>query len=94
MFPESIAISLLFTGHMIDLPDRPEPRFPASLEPAARERIGAAIELAVSEDVESKVIETIMRTAQTGQIGDGKIFTHKLVNVIRIRTGEQDSQAL
>ncbi|WP_048709312.1 hypothetical protein [Microvirga massiliensis] len=36
-------ISLLFTGHMIDKPDRPEPRFPASLEEAARVRITRAI---------------------------------------------------
>jgi hypothetical protein len=37
-------MSLLFTGHMIDLPERASPRFPASLEPAARARIGKAIE--------------------------------------------------
>ena len=41
-----MAISLLFTGHMIDLPDRPEPRFPASLEQAARVQIGEAISAA------------------------------------------------
>jgi hypothetical protein len=35
--------SLLFTGHMIDKPDRPEPRFPASIEKAAQERIARAI---------------------------------------------------
>jgi hypothetical protein len=36
-------ISLLFTGHMIDMPDRPEPRFPASLERAAGARIAQAV---------------------------------------------------
>jgi hypothetical protein len=36
-------ISLLFTGHMIDTPDRPEPRFPASLERAAGARIAQAV---------------------------------------------------
>jgi hypothetical protein len=41
-------VSLLFTGHMIDLPDRPEPRFPPSLEQAAHARIAAAIERRVS----------------------------------------------
>ncbi len=39
-----MAVSLLFTGHMIDLPGRAEPRFPASLENAARRRIARAIE--------------------------------------------------
>jgi hypothetical protein len=38
-----VAISLLFTGHMVDKPDRPEPRFPASLEYAARARITKAV---------------------------------------------------
>jgi hypothetical protein len=42
-----MAVSLLFTGHMIDLPDRPEPRFPASVEEAARVRIGEAIDRGV-----------------------------------------------
>jgi hypothetical protein len=39
-----MATSLLFTGHMVDLPDRAEPRFPASLENAVRVRIASAIE--------------------------------------------------
>ena len=40
------------------------------------------------------VIETIMRAAQTGQIGDGKIFVSSLDEVIRIRTGETGSDAI
>lgn len=40
------------------------------------------------------VIDTIMRSAQTGQIGDGKIFVSDLQNIIRIRTGEQGEDAL
>ncbi len=68
MSPESIAISLLFTGHMIDLPDRPEPRFPASLEPAARERIGAAIERAVSELPDRSVVLGFASGARGGDI--------------------------
>jgi nitrogen regulatory protein P-II 1 len=40
------------------------------------------------------VIDTIMRSAQTGQIGDGKIFVTDLQNVVRIRTGEQGEDAL
>jgi len=41
-----------------------------------------------------KVIDTVMKAAQTGQIGDGKIFVHDLENVIRIRTGETGGDAL
>lgn len=40
------------------------------------------------------VIDTILRTAQTGQIGDGKIFVGDLQDVIRIRTGESGEDAL
>jgi nitrogen regulatory protein P-II 1 len=40
------------------------------------------------------VIDTIMRSAQTGQIGDGKIFVSELHNVVRIRTGETGEDAL
>ena len=42
----------------------------------------------------SVVLDSIMRSAQTGQIGDGKIFVTDLQNVIRIRTGEQGEDAL
>lgn len=52
------------------------------------------IEIAVKEDLAPQVVETIMNTAQTGQIGDGKIFVYDLNNVIRIRTGETDADAL
>jgi nitrogen regulatory protein P-II 1 len=40
------------------------------------------------------VIDTILRGAQTGQIGDGKIFVTELENSIRIRTGETGEDAL
>ena len=39
-------------------------------------------------------IETIMKTAQTGKIGDGKIFVYNVEQVIRIRTGEMDESAI
>ena len=45
------------------------------------------LEVVVSSANLQVVIETILRTAQTGQIGDGKIFVTDLSNVIRIRTG-------
>jgi len=41
-----------------------------------------------------QVIDAILRTAQTGQIGDGKIFVTDLHNTIRIRTGETGEEAL
>ena len=40
------------------------------------------------------VVDTIMQAAQTGQIGDGKIFVADLVDIIRIRTGETGEDAL
>jgi nitrogen regulatory protein P-II 1 len=41
-----------------------------------------------------KTVSTIMRAAQTGQIGDGKIFVSDLANAIRIRTGETGDDAV
>ena len=52
------------------------------------------LELVVADAVAQTVIDTIMRTAQTGQIGDGKIFISDLVNSIRIRTGETGDDAI
>jgi nitrogen regulatory protein P-II 1 len=52
------------------------------------------IEIVVGDNQLSSAIETIMRTAQTGQIGDGKIFVSDLTNVIRIRTGEIGENAV
>jgi nitrogen regulatory protein P-II 1 len=52
------------------------------------------VEVVCDDNQLSTVIDTILRTAQTGQIGDGKIFVSNLENVIRIRTGETGRQAL
>jgi nitrogen regulatory protein P-II 1 len=52
------------------------------------------VEVAVTQDSLQKVLDTIMRTAQTGQIGDGKIFVSDLADTIRIRTGETGNDAL
>jgi nitrogen regulatory protein P-II 2 len=52
------------------------------------------IEVAVPSDRADKVVETITTTAKTGQIGDGKIFVVDIDHVVRIRTGETDSDAL
>lgn len=52
------------------------------------------VELVVPDESLQVVLETIMRTAQTGQIGDGKIFVSQLGDVIRIRTGETGELAI
>ena len=52
------------------------------------------IEIAVGDDQAQTVIDTIIKTAQTGQIGDGKIFVSELTESIRIRTGETGGEAL
>ena len=52
------------------------------------------MEIVVADAQADEVIETIMKTAQTGRIGDGKIFVTDLVDVIRIRTGERGEEAI
>jgi nitrogen regulatory protein PII len=52
------------------------------------------IEVAVDDDRLERVLETIVGVANTGRIGDGKIFVSTLTHVVRIRTGETDSQAI
>lgn len=52
------------------------------------------IEVVCTDENLDQVIQTILRTAQTGQIGDGKVFVQNLENAIRIRTGETGNDAL
>lgn len=52
------------------------------------------IEAAVSDDKVDAVIEAITKSANTGKIGDGKIFVSSLEQVVRIRTGETGGEAL
>ncbi|RTE67119.1 P-II family nitrogen regulator [Amphritea opalescens] len=52
------------------------------------------IEAAISDDLVDQVIEAITSTANTGKIGDGKIFVTPLEQAIRIRTGETGTDAL
>ncbi len=52
------------------------------------------LEVVVADDSLQTVIDTIMRSAQTGQIGDGKIFVSDLADTVRIRTGETGEAAL
>ena len=52
------------------------------------------IELAIEDDLLERVVETIVATARTGKIGDGKIFVSPLEQAIRIRTGETGGEAV
>jgi nitrogen regulatory protein P-II 1 len=52
------------------------------------------MEVVVSEAKLPTVLDTIVRAAQTGQVGDGKIFVTELTDVMRIRTGESGESAI
>ncbi|MBL1244061.1 MAG: P-II family nitrogen regulator [Sulfurimonas sp.] len=52
------------------------------------------MEMIVSEDMVEKTTSTIVEVARTGKIGDGKIFVSDIEKIIRIRTGEEDSEAI
>ncbi len=52
------------------------------------------VEVVVAEDQLKTVLDTIMRSAQTGQVGDGKVFVSDLSETIRIRTGESGRDAI
>jgi len=52
------------------------------------------LEIAVSDGEVERVIEAIAKSANTGKIGDGKIFVSALEQVIRIRTGETGEEAI
>lgn len=52
------------------------------------------IEIAVPDDLEDQAIEAIQNSANTGRIGDGKIFVYDLGKAVRIRTGETGQDAL
>ena len=52
------------------------------------------LEIAVNDDLADKTIESILATATTGKIGDGKIFVLEIQEAIRVRTGEKGNEAL
>jgi len=52
------------------------------------------IEIAVTDDIYVKVVETIVKAAKTGKIGDGKVFVMPLEEVVRIRTSESGDVAI
>ena len=52
------------------------------------------IEIVVSDDLVSKVVEAIQGAANTGRIGDGKIFILPVIEAVRIRTGDRGDDAI
>ena len=52
------------------------------------------LEVVVDDDLAPRVVEAIAQAAQTGRIGDGKIFVLPIESALRIRTGERDSDAI
>ena len=52
------------------------------------------LEIAVSNDLVERVVDTILKTAATGRIGDGKIFVFDMMQAVRIRTGDRNEEAL
>ena len=52
------------------------------------------LEIAINDELVESAVEAIRATAQTGKIGDGKIFVYDVSSVLRIRTGELDTDAL
>ena len=53
-----------------------------------------SLEIVIRDELLENVVETISATAQTGKIGDGKIFVSEVEQVIRIRTGEEGEAAI
>lgn len=52
------------------------------------------LEIVVKEEFAASVVETIVKAAKTGRIGDGKVFVYPVEEVIRIRTGEKGEDAI
>ena len=52
------------------------------------------LEIAVPNDIADAVVEAVARTANTGKIGDGKVFVLDLEQALRIRTGDRDAAAI
>lgn len=52
------------------------------------------LEIAVAEDDLQSVLDAVVQAAKTGQVGDGKIFVSDLTQIVRIRTGELDREAI
>ncbi|MEM9739717.1 MAG: P-II family nitrogen regulator [Pseudomonadota bacterium] len=73
---------------------RGQTEFYRGTEYEAKEVPKLRLEIAVSQMLLNEAVQTIEKTAHTGKIGDGKLFVHALGEVVRIRTGERDGQAI
>ena len=52
------------------------------------------VEIVIPDDSVDQIIDIIVKTAKTGDIGDGKIFVYDMLNAVRIRTGESGEKAV
>ena len=52
------------------------------------------VEVIVSDDKAQEIVDTIVKNARTGRIGDGKIFVYPVAEIVRIRTGETGNEAV
>ncbi len=52
------------------------------------------LEVLVGDDAVADVIDAMVKRAQTGQVGDGKVFVTSVEKIVRIRTGEEDNDAI
>jgi nitrogen regulatory protein P-II 1 len=52
------------------------------------------LEIGISDHFVDRTVQAILRSAQTGQVGDGKIFVMPVEKIYRIRTGEEDESAV
>ena len=52
------------------------------------------LEVVVEDSMADRVVEAVQHAAQTGRIGDGKIFVTDIIQAVRIRTGERDNEAI
>jgi nitrogen regulatory protein P-II 1 len=52
------------------------------------------MEMIVNADMVDQVVKTVVEAARTGKIGDGKIFVSDVEKIVRIRTGEEDNEAI
>jgi nitrogen regulatory protein P-II 1 len=52
------------------------------------------VEVVVADGMTEKVVDTIIKAAKTGQVGDGKIFIYDVEDAVRVRTGESGEDAL
>ena len=52
------------------------------------------LEIAVADEMVESIVEAIKSTAETGKIGDGKIFVYDISSAVRIRTGEKGTEAI